>query len=192
MERGEGDPQLFRLLTALVKLTTAKQAVSGLSEVLECFGGAGYVEDTGLPQLLRDAQVLPIWEGTTNVLALDALQTLSRSGFEPLRSAMEDRLGSLQDQQFSAAASATRAAFEQAVRSSSELGDDAQRQRSARHLALRLSHYYADALLLEHAQWCLDHNTDTTAVAAAHCLVLDEQGPGSCDPDHLKLLATGG
>ena len=43
------------------------------SEALEAFGGAGYVEDTGLPTLLRDAQVLPIWEGTTNVLALDAL-----------------------------------------------------------------------------------------------------------------------
>ena len=44
-----------------------------VSEVIEGFGGAGYVEDTGLPQLLRDAQVLPIWEGTTNVLSLDAL-----------------------------------------------------------------------------------------------------------------------
>jgi acyl-CoA dehydrogenase len=42
------------------------------------FGGAGYVEDTGLPALLRDSQVLPIWEGTTNVLALVAL-TLGRA-----------------------------------------------------------------------------------------------------------------
>jgi hypothetical protein len=46
--------------------------------VLEAFGGAGYVEDTGLPLLLRDSQVLPIWEGTTNVLALDALRALSK------------------------------------------------------------------------------------------------------------------
>ena len=44
-----------------------------VSECIEAFGGAGYVEDTGLPALLRDTQVLPIWEGTTNVLALDAL-----------------------------------------------------------------------------------------------------------------------
>jgi len=64
---------LLRLLTPIAKLTTAKQAVATLSEVIECFGGAGYVEDTGIPVLLRDAQVLPIWEGTTNVLALDAL-----------------------------------------------------------------------------------------------------------------------
>ena len=67
---------LLRLLTPLMKLTTAKQAVAVTSEALEAFGGAGYVEDTGLPVLLRDAQVLPIWEGTTNVLALDALRAL--------------------------------------------------------------------------------------------------------------------
>ncbi len=62
---------LLRVLTPLAKLTTAKQAVAVASEVIEAFGGAGYVEDSGLPLLLRDAQVLPIWEGTTNVLALD-------------------------------------------------------------------------------------------------------------------------
>src|SRR5262245_3516810 len=69
---------LLRLLTPLMKLTTAKQAVAVASEALEAFGGAGYVEDTGLPVLLRDAQVLPIWEGTTNVLALDALRALGQ------------------------------------------------------------------------------------------------------------------
>ena len=63
-------------LHPLAKLFTAKMAVSAASEVLECFGGAGYVEDTGLPVLLRDSQVLPIWEGTTNVLSLDVLRVL--------------------------------------------------------------------------------------------------------------------
>src|SRR6185436_17341500 len=71
---------LLRLLTPLVKLATGKQAVAVASEAIECFGGAGYVEDTGLPRLLRDAQVLPIWEGTTNVLALDALRAIAREG----------------------------------------------------------------------------------------------------------------
>ncbi len=71
---------LLRLLTPLAKLTTAKQAVAITSEALEAFGGAGYVEDTGLPRLLRDAQVLPIWEGTTNVLSLDVLRVLARGG----------------------------------------------------------------------------------------------------------------
>jgi acyl-CoA dehydrogenase len=70
------DAQLLRLLTPIMKLTTGKQAVMVASEILECFGGAGYIEDTGLPVLLRDCQVLPIWEGTTNVLALDTLRAL--------------------------------------------------------------------------------------------------------------------
>ena len=77
-EASETDATLLRLITPITKLTTAKQAVMVASEVLESFGGAGYVEDTGLPVLLRDAQVLPIWEGTTNVLSLDALRALSR------------------------------------------------------------------------------------------------------------------
>lgn len=78
---------LLRLLTPLAKLWTGKLAVKLCSEVLECFGGAGYVEDTGLPELLRDAQVYAIWEGTTNVLSLDSLRALAGDGLAPLRTA---------------------------------------------------------------------------------------------------------
>src|SRR6266516_480038 len=69
---------LFRVGIALAKLYTAKQAVAVASEAIECFGGQGYMEDTGLPRLLRDAQVLPIWEGTTSVLALDVFRVLGK------------------------------------------------------------------------------------------------------------------
>ncbi|KAI6655826.1 hypothetical protein LOD99_1967 [Oopsacas minuta] len=65
---------LLRILTPLLKMYTAKEAVHVISEGLECFGGQGYIEDTGLPRLLRDAQVLPIWEGTTNIQCLDVLR----------------------------------------------------------------------------------------------------------------------
>ncbi len=81
-EATEDDKALLRILTPLGKLTTGKQSVGVLSEVLEAFGGAGYVEDTGIPAIYRDAQVLPIWEGTTNVLSLDALRALRT--LEPL------------------------------------------------------------------------------------------------------------
>jgi len=64
------------VLTPLAKLWTGRLAVRVASETCEAFGGAGYIENTGIPQLLRDAQVFPIWEGTTNVLALDALRAL--------------------------------------------------------------------------------------------------------------------
>ena len=70
---------LFRVGITLAKLYTAKQAVAVASEAIECFGGQGYMEDTGLPRMLRDAQVLPIWEGTTSVLALDVLRVLHKS-----------------------------------------------------------------------------------------------------------------
>ncbi len=79
-ELSEHEAALLRLLTPIVKLVTGKQAVAVASEALEAFGGAGYIEDTGLPRLLRDAQVLPIWEGTTNVLSLDLLRALSKTG----------------------------------------------------------------------------------------------------------------
>ncbi len=71
---GDAEQRSLRALVPTVKLLTGKDAVAHASEVVEAFGGAGYVEDTGVPRLLRDAQVLPIWEGTTNVLSLDLLR----------------------------------------------------------------------------------------------------------------------
>lgn len=72
----EQEQLLLRLLNPVCKLYTAKQAVAYVSEGLECFGGQGYMEDTGIARALRDCQVLPIWEGTTNILSLDVLRVL--------------------------------------------------------------------------------------------------------------------
>ena len=76
----EDDKKILRALTPIVKLYTAKKCIAVTSEVLECFGGAGYVENTHIPRLLRDAQVFSIWEGTTNVLALDFLRACEKEG----------------------------------------------------------------------------------------------------------------
>ena len=73
---GDNDKLLLRLMTPVAKLYTAKKAVELASEGIEAFGGQGYIEDTGIPGILRDAQVLPIWEGTSNVQALDVLRYL--------------------------------------------------------------------------------------------------------------------
>ncbi|XP_013777963.2 acyl-CoA dehydrogenase family member 11-like isoform X2 [Limulus polyphemus] len=83
---------LFRMLTPVLKLFTAKQAVAVVSEGLEAFGGQGYMENTGLPGILRDVQVLPIWEGTTNILSLDVLRSISRSNKEVLKAYYHDIL----------------------------------------------------------------------------------------------------
>lgn len=77
------DRNMHRLLTPVLKLYTAKKAVGLVSEVVECFGGAGYCEDTGIPKLLRDTQTLAIWEGTTNVLSLDMLRSMEKENTFP-------------------------------------------------------------------------------------------------------------
>lgn len=74
----ESEKKLLRALTPITKLYTAKKAMQIASEVVESFGGAGYIENTHIPRLLRDAQVYSIWEGTTNVLSLDFLRACEK------------------------------------------------------------------------------------------------------------------
>jgi acyl-CoA dehydrogenase len=75
-DTGDADAaRLLRILTPVVKAVTGKLAVPCVSDAMELIGGNGYIEEWPMPRLLRDAQVLPIWEGTTNILALDMLRT---------------------------------------------------------------------------------------------------------------------
>jgi alkylation response protein AidB-like acyl-CoA dehydrogenase len=139
----EGERALLRLLTPLAKLWTGKLAVRIASEACEALGGAGYIENTGMPLLLRDAQVYPIWEGTTNVLALDALNVLLKTGIDPLRRAIEDLL-----RETKAHAGAIDAAIATASRWLHEHADGrAAREAGARGLALTLARTFAAALL---------------------------------------------
>jgi hypothetical protein len=75
-EAGQGDPLLARIVAPLAKLACARQALSVCSELVGSFGGAGYLEDTGIPVLFRDAHVQVIWEGTSSVMAHDVLRAL--------------------------------------------------------------------------------------------------------------------
>ena len=93
------DQQLkhLRILVPLIKLTSGRQAVSFASEGIELHGGNGYIEDWPLSRFLRDAQVLPIWEGTTNILALDTLRSVRKEGCgEALLSFVESGCGDSQ------------------------------------------------------------------------------------------------
>ena len=72
--------RLQRALVPIVKAVTGKLAVPCVSEAMELIGGNGYIEESPLPRLLRDAQVLPIWEGTTNIMVLDALRMARKEG----------------------------------------------------------------------------------------------------------------
>ena len=81
----EEERRALRMLTPLLKYVLGKLAVSICSEGVEALGGNGYIEDWPLARVLRDAQVLPIWEGTTNILVLDTFRALRKeSGHEAL------------------------------------------------------------------------------------------------------------
>ncbi|HVK88451.1 MAG TPA: acyl-CoA dehydrogenase family protein, partial [Kofleriaceae bacterium] len=112
----EQEERLSRVLVPIAKLTTGKQAVAVASEAIESCGGAGYIEDTGLPRLLADAQVLPIWEGTTNVLSLDTLRALAKGGaLEAVVAEVESNLAAAKDPSLAKPADAARAAVRHAA-----------------------------------------------------------------------------
>lgn len=69
---------LFRLYVAVMKKETAEQAVHFAHEAIEMHGGNGYIEDFVTPRLLRDAQVLTVWEGTANILGLEVLRLMEK------------------------------------------------------------------------------------------------------------------
>ncbi len=165
-----GEVELLRILVPIAKLLTGKQAVAVASEALEAFGGAGYVEDTGLPRLLRDAQVLSIWEGTTNVLSLDVLRALSKGA---ALSAWQEEAAQLcaltREPRLVAAARVARETLDRAERfallamSREPQGMEA----GARRFAMTLGRSMELALLLRHGQWALDHQQDGRPAAAA-------------------------
>jgi alkylation response protein AidB-like acyl-CoA dehydrogenase len=130
---------LFRAGSSMAKLYTAKLAVAAASEGIEAFGGQGYMEDTGIPRLLRDAQVLPIWEGTTNVLSLDVLRVLGKPGVAEAVLGELDRLSS-----------PSRTAAAELVARVALLDADTA-QRFARRLAFTLAEAWVDGLLEEAA-----------------------------------------
>lgn len=170
-ELDEPGARLLRLLTPLMKLTTARAAVAVASETVEAFGGAGYVEDTGLPVLLRDAQVLSIWEGTTNVLSLDALRTALKDGdaLASLRDEIENCAHDVNDGRLAHVAGAALDAASHADLWLASVPRESQTklEAGARRFALTLGRALSLALLARHAQWSLDEEGDARAAAAA-------------------------
>ena len=72
----EDDSAFRRFATAVSKYWVCKRAAHHASEALECLGGNGYVEESGMPRLYRDAPLNSIWEGSGNVAALDVLRAM--------------------------------------------------------------------------------------------------------------------
>jgi putative acyl-CoA dehydrogenase len=74
----ERDDALRRFATAVLKYWVCKRAAPHAVEALECLGGNGYVEESPMPRLLRDAPLNGIWEGSGNVMSLDVLRAMAR------------------------------------------------------------------------------------------------------------------
>ena len=83
----ENDTAFARLAVAIAKYWTCKRAPAHVAEALECLGGNGYVEESPMPRLYREAPVNSVWEGSGNVIVLDALRTIAKEpeSFERLR-----------------------------------------------------------------------------------------------------------
>ncbi|MDG2538280.1 acyl-CoA dehydrogenase family protein [Dyella jiangningensis] len=189
VEHGAAQPHeaaLLRLLTPLAKLWTGKMAVKLCSEALECFGGAGYIEETGLPQLLRDAQVYAIWEGTTNVLSLDSLRALAGDNLGALRTAIE---GWLADSINAHARQAIHAALDAAtVHVNQHANQRDALEANARGLAFTLARCAAAALLARHDTWAAPHGGARSGAALRRFVAHGLLRLGATDATDTALL----
>jgi putative acyl-CoA dehydrogenase len=75
-----GEAARARLLTPAVKYWVCKRASAVIGEAMECLGGNGYVEESVLPRLYREAPLNAIWEGSGNVMCLDVLRAITHDG----------------------------------------------------------------------------------------------------------------
>jgi putative acyl-CoA dehydrogenase len=73
-----GERAYLRLAVAAAKFWVCKRSAVVVGEALECLGGNGYVEESGLPRIFRESPLNSIWEGSGNVIALDVLRALTR------------------------------------------------------------------------------------------------------------------
>jgi putative acyl-CoA dehydrogenase len=139
--RGDAAEQAFRRVgLAVTKYWLCKRWSTHAAEALECLGGNGYIEDSGLPRLYREAPLVSIWEGSGNVAALDTLRAMVR---EP--EAIEAFFGELDraagvDPRYDDALAMLR----------KEFSDAADLEYRARHVVERMAMLLQGSLLLRH------------------------------------------
>jgi putative acyl-CoA dehydrogenase len=141
---GIADPHeaaLRRIALPLAKFWVCKRTPALVAEALECLGGNGYVEESGMPLLYREAPLNSVWEGSGNVNALDVLRALSREPEVLEAWITEVGLARGADPRLDRAIDDTLAM----------LGDEATLEVSARRLAGRMAACLQGALLVRHA-----------------------------------------
>jgi putative acyl-CoA dehydrogenase len=136
-----GESAFLRLAGAAAKFWVCKRTPGVVAEAMEVLGGNGFVEDSGLPRLYRQAPLNSIWEGSGNVIALDVLRAMGRSTDTLAAVTAEIDLARGVDRRFDDAVK----------RLSAELGDAEQLPFRARRIAGLLALCLQGSLLLRHA-----------------------------------------
>ncbi|QHC24399.1 acyl-CoA dehydrogenase family protein [Streptomyces sp. GS7] len=153
-QAGDGqEAALRRLALAAGKYWVCKRGSTHAAEALECLGGNGYVEESGMPRLYREAPLLSIWEGSGNVAALDVLRALGREPAALDAYFAEVDVAAGADRRLDAAAAGLRTMV-------GGLADPERAQLMARSLAERMALVLQGALLVRHSH---------PAVADAFC-----------------------
>ncbi|MFD7920825.1 acyl-CoA dehydrogenase family protein [Streptomyces sp. NPDC059740] len=186
----DGDEQalaLVRVLTPLAKHTLCKRARSVTGEAMEIRGGNGYIEDWVEPRLVRDAHLGSIWEGSSNVIALDVLRCLRR---QRSHHTLADTYGP-------AAGGRLTARWEQLRAEGDALLGLEQEQQEVRcgRYADRLTRAVMATLLFDQGDFEAEHGGNGRAllVARAHLdLLADPDAVPQTALDHLAVLADGG
>lgn len=172
-EHGVGDADesaVLRCLTPVTKLATGRWSIAGVTEAMEAIGGVGYCEDSTIPALVRNTHVIPIWEGTTNVLSLDVLRAAQKSNaLEALLHDARRQVADLADDPRSGeTARGVLTALDELAKRSIEIADDAEgAEAGARSLAMGTGATYACALLCRQGHWASERGHDGTAALAA-------------------------
>src|SRR5206468_1120556 len=136
-----GENAFRRIATAVAKYWICKRTPPVVAEALEVLGGNGYVEESGLPRLYRQAPLNSIWEGSGNVIALDVLRAMGRSSDSVAAVGAELELARGADGRYDDAVK----------RLSAELGDPDQLPLRARRIAGLLALCLQGSLLLRYA-----------------------------------------
>ncbi|MFW6434956.1 MAG: acyl-CoA dehydrogenase family protein [Halovenus sp.] len=161
--------QLMRLLVPIAKYRTARQAVETASYACEVLGGNGYVEGFVTERMLRDAQVLPIWEGTSNILSLDVLRALDREdAHEALIPHVRTQLDTVEHPALDSSIDLLESGFSELQRALAHLAtaDRREAQYEAKQLATLIYDVVAGAHLLATAQARLEEGNGRMVLVA--------------------------
>lgn len=148
-EASQEEVILNRLFIALLKKETAEQAIHFAHEAIEMHGGNGYIEDFVTPRLLRDAQVLTVWEGTANILALELIRLVNKFSVHHLFvQAMERRLQKCEESNLKSIVHEKLAKLSATLEIFATLAGDIQTF-EAKALAKEMIHLYESVIALE-------------------------------------------